>query len=126
MENQRSTILVFLVAGIAGGVFVWQATMAIMAFAALEDPSLAGVLNTSSFLGLLTGVATLFTLMRIDKARNFVDSVWVQLYAANWPTREETMSNTGVVVGATLFFSALLSVYDLIWGKVTDFFLYSA
>lgn len=126
MENQRSTILVFLVAGIAGGVFVWQAAMAIVAFAALEDPILAGVLNTSSFLGLLTGAATSFGLMRVHKARTFVDSVWVELYRATWPTREETMSNTGVVVGATLFFSALLSVYDLVWGTVTDFFLYSA
>lgn len=126
MENQRSTILVFLVAGIGGGVFVWQASLAVMAFAALEDPSLGGVLNTSSFLGLLTGVITFFTLMRVERARTFVDAVWTQLYAANWPSREETASNTGVVVGATLFFSALLSVYDLFWGKVTDFFLYSA
>ena len=126
MENQRSTILVFLVAGIAGGVFVWQASLAIMAFAALEDPSLGGVLNTSSFLGIITAIATFFTLMRVERARSFVDSVWVQLFAAAWPSREETANNTGVVVAATLFFSALLSMYDLIWGKVTDYFLYSA
>ena len=126
MENQRSTILVFLVAGIAGGVFVWQASLAIMAYAALEDPSLGGVLNTSSLFGLLVAIGTFFTLMRVERARVFVDSVWVQLFAAHWPGREETANNTGVVVAATLFFSALLSLYDLVWGKVTDYFLYSA
>lgn len=125
MENQRSTILVFLIAGIAGGVFVWQAALAIMAFAALEDPSLGGVVNTSSFLGLVTAVAVFFAMLRLERPRVFVDAVWVQLYAAHWPSREETMNNTGVVVAATLFFSALLSVYDLLWGKVTDYFLYS-
>ncbi len=126
MENQRSTILVFIVGGIAAGVFVWQSTLAVTAFAAWEDPSLGGVLNTSSFLGFLTAIGTFLALMRVERARNFVDSVWVQLFAAHWPGREETTNNTAVVVGATLFFSALLSVYDLAWGKITDYFLYSS
>lgn len=126
MENQRATIFVFMAAGIAGGVFVWKAALAIMGFAALEDPLLAGVVNTSGFLGILAAVVTFFTLLRTPRACAFVDAVWVQLFAAHWPSREETLSNTGVVVGATVFFSALLSVYDLVWGKVTDFFLYSA
>ncbi len=126
MENQRATIFVFLAAGIGGGVFVWQASLAIMAFAALEDPSLGGVINTSTFLGRVAAAITFFTLLRLPRPRVFVDSVWVQLFAAHWPSREETVNNTGVVVGATVFFSALLSVYDLAWGKITDYFLYSA
>lgn len=126
MENQRATITVFLAAGIAGGIFVWQASLAVMAFSALEDPRLGGVLNTSTVLGLLATVLTFFAFLRTARARNFVDSVWSQLFVAHWPSREETVNNTGVVVGATVFFSALLSVYDLLWGKITDYFLYSA
>lgn len=126
MENQRATIFVFLAAGIAAGVFVWQAAIAIMTFAVLEDPSLGGVINTSGVLGLAAAAITFFTLLRLPRPRIFVDAVWVQLFAASWPSREETVNNTGVVVGATIFFSALLSVYDLVWGKITDYFLYSA
>ncbi len=126
MEHQRATIFVFLAAGIAGGIFVWKAALAIMAFSALEDPVLGGVFNTSGFLGGVAAVATFFALMRTLRAQRFVDAVWVQLFAAHWPSREETVNNTGIVVGATVFFSALLSVYDLVWGEVTNFFLYSA
>lgn len=126
MENQRSTIAVFLAGGIAAGVFAWQATMSVTAFAALEDQNLGGVLRMSSLLGLVVGALTFGILWRHDRARNFVDSVWAQLFVAHWPSREETANNTMVVVGATIFFAALLSVYDLVWGKVTDFFLYSA
>jgi preprotein translocase SecE subunit len=126
VENQRATIFVFLAAGIAGGVFVWQAAIATMTFAVLEDPSLGGVINTSGLMGLVAAAVTFFALLRLPRPRQFVDAVWVQLFAASWPSREETVNNTGVVVGATIFFSALLSVYDLLWGRITDYFLYSA
>lgn len=126
MENQRATIFVFLAAAIAGGVFVWQASIATMTLAVIEDPSLAGVINASGLLGLVAAAITFVTLLRLPRPRVFVDAVWVQLFAATWPSREETVNNTGVVVGATIFFSALLSVYDLVWGKITDYFLYSA
>jgi preprotein translocase SecE subunit len=126
VEHQRATISVFLAAGIAGGIFVWKASLAIMAYTPWGDPSLGGVINTSSFLGVIAAMATFFVLMRTLRAQRFVDAVWVQLFAAHWPSREETVNNTGIVVGATVFFSALLSVYDLVWGEVTKFFLYSA
>lgn len=126
MEHQRATIFVFLAAGIAGGIFVWNALLAISAYTPWGDPLLGDVINTSSFMGGFTAVATFFVLMRTPRAQHFVDAVWVQLFAAHWPSREETVNNTGIVVGATVFFSALLSVYDLVWGEVTNFFLYSA
>ena len=126
MSTARGQVLVSSTAGIAGGVFVWKAALAIMGFAALEDPLLGGVVNTSGFMGGVAAVVTFFALLRTPRACAFVDAVWVQLFSAHWPSREETLNNTGVVVVATVFFSALLSVYDLVWGKVTDFFLYSA
>lgn len=125
MEYQRQTIATLSAGSLAAGVLVWQASVAIMAFAAVSDVVVGGFANASSLGAVAVAVITFFGLMRAERVRSFVDAVWVQLYAAHWPGREETANNTLVVVGATVFFSALLSVYDLIWRRVTDLFLYS-
>jgi len=48
-----------------------------------------------------------------------------ELKRVTWPTREETIGNTGIVVGATLFFATLLASYDFLWAKLTGIFLYT-
>lgn len=125
MENQRAVAVLFIIGGVLAGVFARSLTGAVMAYAVLEDKLLGGVAPVSALIGLVVGVVTLVVLLRNETASAFTDSVVAELKRVTWPTREETLSNTGIVVGAALFFAALLSSYDFLWAKLTGLFLYT-
>jgi preprotein translocase SecE subunit len=125
VENQRSVTALFIIGGLLAGVFFRSLTVAVMAYAVLEDPLLAGVAPLSTLLGVIAGVVALFVLLRNEKATAFTDSVVNELRRVTWPSREETLGNTGIVVGATVFFATLLSSYDFLWAKLTGIFLYT-
>ena len=125
MENQRVVAVLFILGGILAGVFVRSLVLAVMGYAVLEDALLGGFVPVSTLIGVLAGIVTLVVLLRNEKANTFTDQVLTELRLVTWPTREETFSNTGIVVGATVFFAALLSSYDFLWAKLTGIFLYT-
>jgi preprotein translocase SecE subunit len=124
VENQRAVAVLFICGGLLAGLFARSAVAAVQVSAALEDPVI-GFARASTLIGVAVGVVTLGVLLRNQVAGSFVDSVVVELKQVTWPTREETTSNTSIVVGATLFFSVLLSSYDFLWAKLTGIFLYT-
>jgi preprotein translocase SecE subunit len=125
VENQRAVAVLFILAGVLGGVFARSLVVAVMGYAALQDTLLAGVIPVSMLIGIVAGIATLMVLLRNQRANAFTDSVVTELRRVTWPTREETFGNTGIVIGATVFFATLLSTYDFLWAKLTGFFLYT-
>jgi preprotein translocase SecE subunit len=126
VENQRAVTLSFVVGGILVGVFVRSLANAVAGYAALDDRLVGGVLPVSALIGVVAGIVAFFTFLRTEKASTFVDEVWTELAKVSWPTREETTNNTTIVVGASLFFAALLAFYDFTWAKLTGIFLFNA
>jgi preprotein translocase SecE subunit len=124
VENQRAVVVAFVAGGALMGVFIHQLVDASLRAAGMEVPTVLSALTAPVLAGLVAGVLCFFALLRNESARSFVDSVVSELYRVTWPSREETTSNTGIVVGATVLFAALLAVYDLAWGKVAEFFLF--
>ncbi len=124
MENQRAVAVLFIIGGVLAGVFFRSLSLAVMGYAVLEDPLLVG-LPASTLIGVVAGIVALVVLLRNEKASTFTDSVVSELKRVTWPSREETFSNTGIVVGATVFFATLLSTYDFLWAKLTGLFLYT-
>lgn len=125
MENQRAVVVLFVAGSLLAGVFVRSLGLAIMGYAALQDALLGGFIPVSTLVGVIAGGVTLAVLLRNERARSFTDSVVTELYRVTWPTREETLGNTGIVVGATIFFATLLSAYDFLWARLTGIFLYT-
>lgn len=126
MENQRLVTLLYVIAGIAGGVLVRSAALQAIAYRSVEDPVLGGVLSATAVVGLISGVVTFAVLSRNTKANDFVDSALKEMREVTWPTRDETVNNTGIVVGAAVGFGALMFVYDYSWSAITAFALYSS
>jgi preprotein translocase SecE subunit len=114
----------FILAGLLGGEFARSLTVALMNYAAIQDLVVVGV-AVSTLIGVVAGTVTLAVLFRNQRATGFTDSVVSELARVTWPTREETFGNTGIVIGATVFFATLLSTYDLLWAKLTGLFLYT-
>ena len=125
MENQRSVTLLFVLAGLSAGEFVYAASRDIVAFQNMEDPVLAGVVSVTTLLGLVAGVGTFFYVNRHVKANEYVQSAVAELKRITWPNREDTVNNTGIVIGAALGFGLLMFVYDFGWSTITTYTLYS-
>ncbi len=125
MENQRAVAVLFIIGGVLAGVFFRSATLAVIGYASLEDPLLGGIVASSGVAGFIAGVITLGVLLRNQRAGEFVDSVVTELKNVTWPSREETFSNTGIVIGSTVFFATLLASYDFLWAKLTGLFIYT-
>ena len=84
-----------------------------------------GVLSASTAAAVVVAGASFFVLLRNVRATDFTDEVVSELRKVAWPSRDETVNNTLIVIGATVFFSILLAFYDFAWAKLTELFLYS-
>jgi len=124
--NQRAVSLLFGIAALLIGIFVRSAITTIGSYLVVEDPTIAGVATRSALVAVMTGVISFFVLLRQQKATDFLDSVVAELKKVAWPSREETINNTVIVIGATIFFASLLAVYDFTWAKLTGLVLYSS
>lgn len=125
MENQRAVAVLFVIGSILAGVFARSLVLAIMGYGSYPNPLLGGLVPLSTLIGVIVAIVSMAVLLRNEKASVFTDSVVAELRRVTWPTREETFGNTGIVVGATIFFATLLSAYDFFWAKLTGIFLYT-
>jgi preprotein translocase SecE subunit len=121
----RAVTLVFVIGGLLAGIFLSSAAEDLAHVRHWENPALGGIIPASVAAGIVAGVIAFFALLRNKVASAFVDSSVAELQKTAWPGREETSTNTMIVVGATIFFSALLAFYDFAWAKLTGLFLYS-
>ena len=121
----RAVTFVFVIGGLLVGIFFSSAAEDLAHVQHWENPALGGIFPASMAAGIVAGVITFFVLLRNKVASAFVDSSVAELRKTAWPSREETSTNTMIVVGATIFFSALLAFYDFAWAKLTGLFLYS-
>lgn len=124
-QNSQWVTIVFVIAAVLFGIFLNSSVAEISGYMNLENPSLMGALPVSAAVGVVGAAGGFFGLLRHARAGQFTDLVITELRKVAWPTREETVNNTMIVIGATLFFSALLAVYDFAWTKLTGLFLYS-
>jgi preprotein translocase SecE subunit len=125
MDSTRAVTLLYVVAALAGGILLRSASLQFMGFQSMEDPVLFGLFTATTLFGVLGAVGTFFALSRNAKATEFTGSAWSELSKVTWPSREETLNNTGIVVGASIGFGALMFVYDYSWSAITTFALYS-
>ncbi len=68
----------------------------------------------------LLGISTAVLLWRHEKSRSFADEAAAELSKVTWPSREETWSNTIVVVITSIIASIILFSFDAAWSWVTD------
>jgi len=124
-NNSQSITFLFVIAGIVIGYFVDSLVVEVCANRHWENPVVLGVLSASTAAAVVVAGASFFVLLRNVRATDFTDEVVSELRKVAWPSRDETVNNTLIVIGATVFFSILLAFYDFAWAKLTGLFLYS-
>jgi preprotein translocase subunit SecE len=85
----------------------------------LWDKALLGAKFTvSDALGILCGIATIVALWRNERVVTFGMEVANELRNVTWPTWPETRLSTIVVIAMTIVVSAILGLFDAIWGAL--------
>ena len=125
MSKQRYVLLVFVIGAVLVGFTVEAALSSAFAQFAIPDSRLLGVLNTSSLVAVLSGLATFAILLRNRTALTFVGEVVGELVRVTWPSREETVRASTTVVLTTVFMASLMAVYDFTWKNLADLFLFT-
>ncbi|MDP6945371.1 MAG: preprotein translocase subunit SecE, partial [Myxococcota bacterium] len=70
-------------------------------------------------------VVTFLGMNRHAKVYSFSDESVTELRKVFWPSRNETVRATAVVVATTLFIALCLAFYDFVWARVTSTFLFT-
>ena len=79
--------------------------MATQAVKVRNEESQGGITATASHLG-----GKVFG--NVEKAREFLHDVRVEMKQVTWPSRDDVVSTTGVVIATIFFFGVFLSIVD--------------
>ena len=125
MDNRKYIIMAFV--AVAGLVGMAARGLSIPMLALLEvgDPLLLGLMEGTSLLGLVSGGFTFLALNRNQQAYAFADDVVTELRKVTWPDKDETIRSTSVVLGFALSMALTITLYDLVWGRLTKMFLFT-
>ena len=70
----------------------------------------------------VTGI-TLFVVLRSEKVTPFLLEVVAELREVTWPTRQEVISHTRVVIVTVVVIAVILGAFDVLWAKLSKFLL---
>ncbi len=125
MKNQRFVLMSFFAAAVLVGMSLQGLGAPLLANFEVSNPELFLGLNATSLAAFIAGVATFLILNRHPVAYRFTDEVVSEFRKVTWPTREETIRSTTVVVVFTVIVASTLAGYDWIWGEITSRVLFT-
>jgi len=123
-SNQRYILLGFFGTAAFLGFAIRGLAVPLLARLEVVDPAV-GPLAGTDMLGVLVGVATFLIMNRHQKIYSFTDESVTELRKVTWPSKEESIRSTTVVIITTLFIAFTLAFYDYVWGRVTKVFLFT-
>jgi preprotein translocase subunit SecE len=115
MGSKQTWIMVFYI-----GVAAVFALFFNKASGAYGEKVLSGAFTYGHIIGLVLGVAVAAIAYTNKKANTFVSESFDQLVKVAWPTREETKSNTIVVVVFSFISAGILGVFDFVFSTLTS------
>ena len=124
-DNRRFIIMTFMAGGAVVGLTIRSAAGAFMVNFGHPDGMVLGLMNQSAMMGLVAGALTFFILMRHKAAVQFTDETVTELARTTWPNREETIRSTTVVILTTTFIAISLGLFDFVWKRVANIFLFT-
>jgi preprotein translocase SecE subunit len=124
MQNQRYILMAFLAIAAVLGVTLRSMAVDVLSRVDFGDPELLAV-NTSGWIGIVAAVVCFFAMVRTKRIFIYTDEVVTELRKVAWPSRDETVRSSMVVVGFTLALASVLAAYDYLWVTITRAVLFS-
>ncbi len=123
MSNQRIVNLAYFVFAIIVFVVLNQLLGQFWALYQIYDQKLLGSVGVPMLISLVTISVAMFVLMRHERVNPFLLEVVGELREVTWPTRQETISHTRVVIIMVLVMAVILGAFDAVWAKLSKFIL---
>lgn len=92
-------------------------------FYAIRRYAAVGVLREA--LPVVLGIGLFAILLRHPRANTVMDEVVSELKKVTWPSRDDVVKSTTVVIICILIASFLLAGFDLLWGQVIGYLLHA-
>ena len=124
MRNQRYILLGFFAVATFFGFAVRGLAVPLLARLEVVDPQF-GPLSATGMLGILVTVILFLGMNRHALVYSFSDESVTELRKVTWPTKDETVRGTTVVILTTAFIALTLASYDFVWARVTSTFLFT-
>ena len=122
MDNRKIIVASY----VAAGMIVWFLSRAAIQFFYLlfyQVRRIPGIAFMREALPVVVGAATFIVLFSNPKVNLLLEEVVSELKKVTWPTRDEVVRSTTVVIICILIASFILAGFDIVWGKVVGFFL---
>jgi len=124
MDNRKIIVASYVVAS----VILWYLTrqgLQGLYVGVYQVRRLPGIALIREFLPVIVGLGTFFILVMNARIGSFLDEVVLELKKVTWPSREDVMKSTAVVLVCVLFASCVLAVFDIAFGRVIGYLLHS-
>jgi preprotein translocase SecE subunit len=122
MDNRKIIVSFYLVASmvtwfLSRSFVVWLSTKV------YEIRRLPGLKFGLEAVPALAALVMFVGLLRHPKANAVLEEVIIELKKVTWPSREDVVKSTWVVLVCIFFISLILAGFDVIWGKVIGYLL---
>lgn len=124
MDSRKIVLSCYLVAGI----LVWFLTRATIQYFYLtffQIRRLAGITALRELIPVVLGAVTFAILYRNPRINTLLDEVVGELRKVTWPSRDDVVKSTTVVIVCIVVASLIFAGFDVVWGRVITFLLHS-
>lgn len=122
MENRKIIISFYLVSSIVGW-FLTRSLVQYLFVTLYQVRRIPGIATVREALPVAVGAIIFLVLFRHPTANAFFDEVVSELRKVTWPSRQDVVRSTTVVLVCILIASFIIAGFDLLWGKVIGYLL---
>ena len=108
---------------LAWGIYAKTFALLFTTFAVRDSQLLGKGFTMTTLLGAAAAVITLIYTWRHPVVKPWLNEAGDELSKVVWPSREETVNNSKVVIIVTMIISAILWVFDQVFGHLTNMLL---
>ncbi len=122
MDNRK----IILASYVGTSMLVWFLTRSFVQYLYLQFYQirrLAGIDVIREAVPLILALAVFGFLFKKASVNTYMEEVVVELKKVTWPSRQDVVRSTTVVIICILIASAILATFDAIWGKVIGLLL---
>ena len=122
MENRKIIVSFYFLAGI-GSWFLTRGLVHYFSTSFYQIRRLAGIGTIREVLPVAVGAIVFTVLIRHVRANAFLDEVAAELRKVTWPSHQDVVRSTTVVLVCVIIASFILAGFDLLWGKLIGYLL---
>lgn len=122
MDNRK----VILTSYLGAAAILWFLTRACLAYLHLtfyQVRRMPGILTVREVLPLVLAGTLFLILFRHRKVNEVMDEVVAELKKVTWPSRDDVVKSTTVVMICIVIASGIIATFDVIWGRLIGAFL---